>query len=174
MFSFLPVFIVRGVHLRRRVVLAYLTIVSIAYAGFLLYPTLAPRPSHVTGEGFFVWSLRRVYQVDPPYNCFPSLHVAYSCLAALVAYHVHRGLGLAALSWAAVVSVSTLFTKQHYVVDVVAGVAMAYAADAAFVRGAPRAWLAPQDRRLAPRRALAVPGIFGALVACAWLSYMTR
>ena len=96
------------------------------------------------------------------------------CLAALVAYHVHRGLGLAALSWAAVVSVSTLFTKQHYVVDVVAGVAMAYAADAAFVRGAPRAWLAPQDRRLAPRRALAVPGIFGALVACAWLSYMTR
>jgi membrane-associated phospholipid phosphatase len=173
-FSFLPVFIVRGAPLRRRVVLAYLTIVSVAYAGFLLYPTVAPRPSHVMGDGFFAWSLRGVYAIDPPYNCFPSLHVAYSCLAALVAYHVHRGVGRAALLWAAVISVSTLFTKQHYVVDVVAGVAIAYAAYAAFVRRAPHVWLSQEDQRLAPRRALVVPGIFGALVACAWAAYLTR
>lgn len=42
-FSFLPVFVVRGVELRRRVVLAYLTVVITAYAGFLIYPTVAPR-----------------------------------------------------------------------------------------------------------------------------------
>ncbi len=173
-FSFLPVFVVRGVPLRRRVVLAYLAIVTIAYAGFLFYPTVAPRPSHVTGDGFFAWTLSAVYGSDPPYNCFPSLHVAYSWLAALAAYHVHRGLGLTALLWAVVISLSTLFTKQHYVVDVVAGVAMAYAAYAAFVRGAPRAWVAEGDQRLAPRRALAVPGIFGALVACTWVAYLTR
>ena len=173
-FSFLPVFIVRGAPLRRRVVLAYLTTVSVAYVGFLLYPTVAPRPSQVAGDGFFAWSLRGVYGIDPPYNCFPSLHVAYSCLAALVAYHVHRGVGRAAVLWAAVISVSTLFTKQHYVVDIAAGVAIAYAAYALLVRSAPRAWLAQQDQRLAALRALAVPGIFGALVACAWAAYLTR
>ena len=69
---------------------------------------------------------------------------------------------------------STLFTKQHYVVDIVAGVAIAYAAYALLVQRAPRAWLAQQDQRLAARRALAVPGIFGALVACAWAAYLTR
>ncbi len=173
-FSFLPVFVVRGVPLRRRVVLAYLAIVTIAYTGFLLYPTVAPRPSHVPGDGFVAWTLRAIYDTDPPYNCFPSLHVAYSWLAALVAYHVHRGLGLTALLWAVVISLSTLFTKQHYVLDVVAGVAMAYAAYASFVRGVPHPALSEQDRCLAPRRALAVPGIFGALVAGAWMTYLTR
>ncbi len=146
-FSFLPVFIVRGAPLRRRAVLAYLTMVSVAYAGFLLYPTVAPRPSQVAGDGFFAWSLRGVYGIDPPYNCFPSLHVAYSSLAALVAYHVHRGVGRAAVLWAAIISVSTLFTRQHYVVDIVAGVAIAYAAYALLVRRAPRAGSSGHLRR---------------------------
>lgn len=170
-FSFLPVFVVRGVELRRRVVLAYLTVVITAYAGFLLYPTVAPRPADVPGDGIFAHSLRSVYDLDPPYNCFPSLHVAYSFLAALTSYRVHRGLGLAALLWAVLIGISTLYTKQHYVVDVIAGVLMAYSASAVFLRGFPRAQLSHEDQRLAPMRALAVPGIFAIVVACFWFAY---
>lgn len=173
-FSFLPVFVVRGHELRRRAVFAYLTIVIVAYVGFLVYPTVGPRPAEVAGNGYFAWNLRELYGFDPPYNCFPSLHVAYSFLAALTSYRVHRGLGLAALLWAAVVGVSTLYTKQHYILDVVAGIFIAYAAYAIFLRSFPRAAIAAADRRLAPMRALAVPLIYAIMVACFWVSYATR
>ena len=149
MFSFLPVFVVRGVELRRRTVMAYVTIVVTAYLGFLLYPTLAPRPAAVDGDDILAWSLRAVYAVDPPYNCFPSLHVAYSFLAALASYRVHRGVGFAALAWATVIGISTLYTKQHYIVDVIAGVVLASAAHAIVLRSFRR------DRL--PRRSAALP-----------------
>ena len=47
--------------------------------------------------------------------------MAYSFVAALACYRVNRHLGLLAVLWAWLVGVSTLFTKQHYVVDVVVG-----------------------------------------------------
>lgn len=58
----------------------------------------------MVGEGFAVWGLRALYRADPPCNCFPSLHVAHSFVSALVA-------------------MSTVFIKQHYVLDVIAGTA---------------------------------------------------
>lgn len=128
----------------------------------------------MTGDGILAHSLRTVYDLDPPYNCFRSLHVAYSFLAALTSYRVHRGLGLAALLWAALIGISTLYTKQHYAVDVIAGVVMAYASYAVFLRGVPRRILSEEDQRLAPMRALAVPGIYAVAVACFCLAYETR
>ena len=88
---------------------------------FLLYPTRAPRPADVIGEGFGVWGLRLLYQMDPPYNCFPSIHVAHSFVSALTCYRVNRRVGIGAGLCASIVSVSTLFTKQHYVIDLPAG-----------------------------------------------------
>ena len=136
-FSFLPLFVVRDVEQRQRTILAYIATVITAYAGFLIVPTSAPRPVVVPGDGIFEWCLRTLYALDPPYNCFPSLHVAYSFLAALSAYRVHRGFGVVAISWAVLVGISTLFIKQHYAADVVAGAAMAVAAYAIFL-GLPR------------------------------------
>jgi len=136
-FSFLPLFVVRDVEHRRRTILAYIATVITAYAGFLIFPTSAPRPVVVPGDGIFEWCLRTLYALDPPYNCFPSLHVAYSFLAALSAYRGHRGFGVVAISWAVLVGISTLFIKQHYAADVVAGAAMAAAAYAIFL-GLPR------------------------------------
>ena len=136
-FSLLPVVVVRGFELRRRTILSYLTVVVTAYAVFLLYPTAAPRPADVPGDGFSAWSLRRLYALDPPYNCFPSLHVAYAFLAALSTYRVRRGLGIAALVWAVVIGISTLFIKQHFVADVVAGALLALAAHAICMRSRP-------------------------------------
>ena len=129
-FSLLPVTVVRGAELRRRTILSYLTSVITAYIVFLLYPTVAPRPADVPGDGVITWSLRTLYAIDPPYNCFPSLHVAYAFLAALSTYRVRRGLGIAALMWAVVIAISTLFIKQHYVADIVAGALLAVVAHA--------------------------------------------
>jgi len=136
-FSLLPVIFVRGVELRRRTILSYLATVITAYIVFLLYPTVAPRPADVPGDGLMAWSLRTLYAIDPPYNCFPSLHVAYAFLAALSTFRVRRGLGIAALIWAVVIAVSTLFIKQHYAADVVAGTLLAVVAHVICLRGIP-------------------------------------
>src|SRR5688572_2071191 len=91
----LPIFVVRQEVLIRRTVYAYLLIWITSYAFFfLVYPTVAPRPARVIGDGFAVWGLGNLYSSDPPYNCFPSLHVAHSFVSALASYRVHRGLGI--------------------------------------------------------------------------------
>ena len=117
---------------------AYVMVLVIAYVGFVAYPTVAPRPDEVRGVGFAAWCLRLQYSLDQPYNCFPSLHVAHSFVSALTCYRVHKGVGVAAVLWATLVGVSTLFTKQHYAVDVIAGAIMAYAAYVLFLRQYPR------------------------------------
>jgi membrane-associated phospholipid phosphatase len=121
----LPVFVVRQEEQIRRTVFAYLSIWITSYVIFLAYPTMAPRPSDVIGKGFAVWGLRFLYDADPPYNCFPSLHVAHSFVSALTCYRVHRRVGIAAMICASIVGLSTLFTKQHYILDVIAGILLA-------------------------------------------------
>jgi len=170
-FVYLPLLVVRQEALFRRAVLAYLMVVIVAYAGFLVYPTDCPRAAEVIGEGFFAWSLRLSYSLDPPYNCFPSLHVAHSFVSALTCYRVHRGVGFAAGLWASLIGLSALFTKQHYVADVIAGIFLACAAYVVFLRRYPREAVPEIDRRLAPVLALGVIGIFGLMLACVWVLY---
>jgi membrane-associated phospholipid phosphatase len=167
----LPVMVVRQRELFQRAMRGYLTVMLVAYAGFFLYPTAAPRPDVVPGEGFAAWSLRLAYSIDPPYGCFPSLHVAYAFVSALTCYRVHAGVGWIAAGWATLIAVSTLYTKQHYVVDVIAGAAIAFVAYAVFIRTYPRAAVPEADRVRAPRRALVVVGLFGASIVGFWLAY---
>ena len=168
----LPIFIVRDEELIRRTLLAYLTVWISAYVVFLLHPTIAPRPVKVIGDGFVVWGLRFLYDSDPPYNCFPSLHVAHSCVSAFAAYRVHRGVGIIAGFGAALVAVSTLFTKQHYVLDVIAGALLASIAYLIFLRGYSRDRVPELDRRAAPALAVGVSGIVAVMFACYFFAYL--
>ena len=170
----LPVFVVQQEDLIRRTVWAYITVWTIAYVGFLLYPTVAPRSDTVVGEGFAVWGLRSLYGADPPYNCFPSIHVAHSFVSALACYRVHRTLGVVALICASLVAISTLLTKQHYVADLIAGILLALAAYGLFLRGHSRAHVPVLERRLAPVLAFGVAGMVGVGVACFWVAYKLR
>jgi membrane-associated phospholipid phosphatase len=167
----LPVFVVREAEHIRRTVRAYLLVWIAAYVCFLVYPTIAPRPPEVTGDGFAVWGLRFLYSADPPYNCFPSIHVAHSLVSALTCYRVHRKVGIAAALCASLVAVSTLYTKQHYVADAIAGVFLAVVAYTVFLHNYPREKTPELDRRLAPTFALSTIGIVGLGVACFWVAY---
>ena len=167
----LPLFVVRQSAQIRRTLLAYLAVWGAAYVCFLLYPTAAPRPASVAGSGFAVWGLKFLYQADPPFNCFPSLHVAHSAVSAMASYLVHRGVGIVAAVCALLVGVSTLFTKQHYVLDVVAGIALAAAAGIVFLRGSPRGSIPELDRRAAPALAVGIIGILALVAAGFWAAY---
>jgi membrane-associated phospholipid phosphatase len=168
----LPVFVVRQDAHIGRTVFAYLTVWIAAYVCFVLYPTVAPRTSdEVIGTGFAVWGLQVLYSSDPPYNCFPSLHVAHSFVSALTCWRVHRVVGIIAIVCAALVGVSTVFTKQHYIADVIAGALLALVAYAVFLRGYPRERVPELDRRLAPAVALVTIAIAGAGLFCFWVVY---
>lgn len=168
----LPILIVRQEEHIRRTVRAYLMIWLVSYAIFLVYPTMAPRPAAASlPEGFAVWSLLGLYGADPPYNCFPSLHVAHSFVSALTCTRVHRGLGIIAIVMAAVVALSTLFTKQHYVADLVAGIGLALVAYALFLRDAFREPVSEMDRRAAPALAFGLGAIVCGAVAGLWVVY---
>lgn len=166
----LPVLVVQQREMIRRTVWAYVTVWSVAYLCFLLYPTVAPRPDELTGDGFAVWGLQFLYDADPPYNCFPSIHVAHSFVSALVCHRVHRTLGVVALSFAALVAIATLFTKQHYVADVVAGMLLALVANAFWLRNYD-AKIPEAEHRVAPVLALCVGGLIGLGVAGSWVVY---
>jgi hypothetical protein len=62
----LPLLVVREEAHLRRTVWACLAVWLTAYLCFLLYPTAAPRPAAVPGDGFAAWGLRTLYDADPP------------------------------------------------------------------------------------------------------------
>lgn len=116
----LPFFYIRNAAFFRVFSWAYITVMVVCYATYLTYPVAMMRPS-LEESSFSTWALRIVYNTDKPVNCFPSMHVAMSLLASLTIMEVHRVRGLLALLLTLFIAISTLFIKQHYVMDVVAG-----------------------------------------------------
>lgn len=169
--ALLPVLVVHQQELIRRTILAFLMAWLVSFAFFLGYPTVTSRPEEVVVDGFFAWTLSVIYESDIRYNCFPSLHVAQCFLAALVCHRVHRGVGAVAIAWAFLVALSTLFTKQHYFLDVVGGMLLAGVAWFAVLRGYPREAVPERERRLAPVLALAAVGMYALAVAAFWCLY---
>jgi membrane-associated phospholipid phosphatase len=56
-----------------------------------------------------------------PYNAFPSLHVAFSIITVLVAFHFDSQLKIYYLIILILIAISALLTKQHYIIDIIAG-----------------------------------------------------
>jgi membrane-associated phospholipid phosphatase len=162
--ALLPFFVIHQQQHVHRTILAFVAIWTVGLACFLLFPTVSSRPPKPVAGGFNEWLLRAIYDSDVKYNCLPSLHVAQVYLAALACNIVHRGVGKAALVWATLVAVSTLFTKQHYVLDVVTGFALGVASYAIFLHRFPRDAIPAHDRRYAPVMALAAVATYGAMV----------
>lgn len=111
--------------LYRAFVIALSSVMVVSYAIYLLYPTYIVRPS-LEGNGFAISLLRFVYGNDRVYNAFPSGHTYTSVLIALFWcrwYPRYRWLWGGA---AAVVLLSTLFTRQHNLPDLVGGALLAW------------------------------------------------
>jgi membrane-associated phospholipid phosphatase len=92
----------------------------LGFCVFLIYPTEFPR-TLTAKEGASTFAFSLLYSIDSSANCFPSLHVALAWLSALSLRDERRKVGALAIVWAALISVSTLTTKQHYLVDLVGG-----------------------------------------------------
>src|SRR5262245_54024379 len=84
-------------------------------------PAVMHRPPLDHLQGPSISALRMVYAMDPPANLFPSFHAALATVVLLVPLRSRR-LRVAVALWMIGICVSCALTKQHYVLDVVAGV----------------------------------------------------
>ncbi len=95
---------------------------------FMLWPTTYPRdlfPLTPDLDRFSMYFFSALRSADSPNSCLPSLHVSSCYLSAFVFLDEQRKKFPVFFLWASAVGVSTLTTKQHYIVDVVAGFVMA-------------------------------------------------
>jgi membrane-associated phospholipid phosphatase len=89
---------------------------------FVVLPTRAGYPD-VAPEGWGSSLLTLLRTVDVKGNLFPSLHVAFGTLIALSCLHNQKTRGRILIAvWLVLMIMSTLFTHQHHIADVVAGV----------------------------------------------------
>jgi hypothetical protein len=109
-----------------RALLAFLLMQALAIIVYLVFPSRMVRPD-IGGlpDGLATELIAWVYRTDRGWNLIPSLHVAHSCLGAMLCrVHCRRAFPIAALG-AGLITASTVLVKQHYVIDIPAGVLLA-------------------------------------------------
>jgi membrane-associated phospholipid phosphatase len=95
----------------------------VSYACFFFLQSYIARPI-ITGTDPFSAMVRGIYASDRPYNDFPSLHTSLSTIIAMHWWRVDRRAGIAAAVWTALIVMSTVLIKQHYLADVAGGLAV--------------------------------------------------
>lgn len=98
--------------------------ILLCYGIYFFYQTTVPRPT-VAGEDLLSRLVVWVYAADQPFNCFPSIH-------SLTSYLMFKGIRLSSVrsrqnqlvifSLTFTIILSTLFVKQHTVLDALAAV----------------------------------------------------
>ncbi|MBI3267528.1 MAG: phosphatase PAP2 family protein [Planctomycetes bacterium] len=169
-FVFLPLAVVRDTRLFLRILRAYGWVFVASCCCFALFPVRMERPE-VEERSFIEWGIALNYYLDPPNNCFPSLHLSIAFLGAFGARRANPRLAWLALGAASAIGASTLFVKQHYVADVLAGIVLAGLADRFLVRGDGK----PAEAEVAPAYpawvTLVLPGAYALFLALMSLAY---
>lgn len=103
----------------------YFVASTIAFIFFLALPVRMEYPP-LDCAGAACTALRGLYDVDGGLNVFPSLHVSHCFLAAAVAARSPSRWRFAVWAAALAVASATVLTKQHYLVDLPAGLLAGY------------------------------------------------
>lgn len=88
------------------------------------------RPHELTGDDFLTWVILKLYGTDTPTNVCPSLHVYNSiamtvCILKSKAFKHPRFIKAGSMLLCIAIILSTMFLKQHSIIDVVWAVVMA-------------------------------------------------
>jgi membrane-associated phospholipid phosphatase len=106
---------------------------GICFVIFFLNPVAGPRPALMPEHALYGF----IVSVDRPSNSLPSLHAGLTAYSLLYIWRVLRPdlggrgrsiLGLGTAIWAILILYSTLATKQHWLLDLPAGVLVAWVA----------------------------------------------
>ena len=99
----------------------------ICYVIYYFFQTTTPRPV-VDGTDFLSTLIRTIYSNDEPYNCFPSIHVLTTSvvMVGLLKSSFRNFINVFFVTVTGILIIlSTLYIKQHVVLDVVSGLGLA-------------------------------------------------
>jgi membrane-associated phospholipid phosphatase len=113
--------------------LAMITVWFISYGFYYFLQSEVVRPV-LTGTDTFSKMVMTVYAGDGAYNDFPSLHTSLSTILAIHWVKVNKPLGIVISIWTALIVASTLLVKQHYIADLVFGLALAFAVSMLYMK----------------------------------------
>ena len=111
--------------------MSFFLLLFMQMAFFRYYPVETPPEWRDFGESntLSVRFMKFVQSYDDNTNCFPSMHVS---VATLVALHMWSNVGDMVGYWPflfpVLIALSALWTKQHYLVDVIAGAPLGWLA----------------------------------------------
>jgi membrane-associated phospholipid phosphatase len=107
---------------------SFLALQVVSIAIFWVWPTTYPRGEYPLPDDLnaLTWyAFNQLRTVDTPGNCCPSLHVSSVYLSSFIYLDEQRGKFPFFFIWATLIALSTLTTKQHYVMDLVTGLLLA-------------------------------------------------
>ena len=131
--SWSPLLVVLGIYLilkdgesfRR-----YMWFIMVTFTTAVVFCILVPngqdlRPAEMPQQNIFTWAVQLTYDLDTNTNVFPSVHILGVVAAVAAVWNTPR-LQKGAWRWGsalygALIIVSTVFVKQHAVVDVLSG-----------------------------------------------------
>jgi membrane-associated phospholipid phosphatase len=129
----LVVFLLFRARIFQSAVLSMIVTFLVSYLFFAFLQTYVDRPV-LTGNDAFTRMVRDVYAGDHPFNDFPSLHVSTSTIIALHWWRFSRRFTWPLIIWAALIAMSTVMVRQHYVADIAGGLILAFGTSLFFLR----------------------------------------
>jgi len=125
-------FVMRSPREFTHIAISYLLLLALQMSFFLLFPVTTPEhwrgynKRRTPSERFLAF----VQRFDARSNSFPSMHVSVAMLTAL---HLLPHVGMIGYAFPALIALSCLFTKQHYLVDLPPGALLGWIAYRAYV-----------------------------------------
>lgn len=108
-----------------RLLFTIVTGVLICYFIYYLFPTTVPRPE-IIPDNILKKMVMIIYNNDKPFNCFPSIHILDTYLIGLYLFKYGTSVKIKILTAgiSASIFLSTLFIKQHSILDIAAAVTL--------------------------------------------------
>lgn len=120
MFLFFLSLLWQPLHIVQQVAFATFFSCLIGYFCFIFFPTYVVSPP-VKGKTLAHKLLKLVELTDKQFNAFPSMHVYMVTILTLFSSIIYPQFTLIFLMMGTLVTVSTVFTKRHYLCDILGG-----------------------------------------------------
>lgn len=117
-------FFMKDVNVFYRALMTYVVCTLICYLIYSVFQTTVPRPI-VTGSDPISQLMSYIYQRDRPYNCFPSIHCfsSYLVMRTIWTSSFRNKWNVTLITtMSSIIIMSTLFVKQHVIMDALAGI----------------------------------------------------
>lgn len=110
-------------------ILSFLLVTLLSNVIFVIYPTTIIRPNVMDGN-IFHSLVQLIFSIDTPVlNCFPSIHCSVCFLWILYAFnnkYINYIIKILILFLSINIILSTLFIKQHVIIDVLGGILLSW------------------------------------------------